>query len=171
MMDPVAILFDRPPHELVGVLQALAREGMLTDTPSADPSQLASAPSHPWVEALRAEPAPSLAHLAAMLADPVPATEGEIYLYARLVPSAEGGKKKMYFLGLSPSTLHEDRTLLQSVSYGYAWVEDKTILTYQGLWMMLAGRASTQDLAGPLFIFQEAGRQAARYAGLRTLAK
>ena len=69
------------------------------------------------------------------------------------------GNTKMYFLGLSPSTKHESLNLFQSFDYGGKWLYEKTMMTYGGLIEMFAGRASPKELAGPIFIFQEAGRQ------------
>lgn len=86
---------------------------------------------------------------------------------SRSLPGPDGKRTKMFYLGLSPATRHEDRSFVESFGYGYQWVKEKTELTYLGLWEMMAGHASTKDLAGPLFIFQEAGRQAAR--GLESL--
>ena len=80
----------------------------------------------------------------------------------KVIPRASSEPVKLYLLGLSPMMKHQDLSFSESIVFGWSWLYDKTYLTYDGLRQMFTGQASPKDLAGPIFIFQEAGRQVAK---------
>ncbi len=67
--------------------------------------------------------------------------------------------KKVYFLGISPYVEIVPVTGFSAFRYGWDWISIMTKQTYTGLWGMFRGQVSPNELAGPIFIFQEAGRQ------------
>ncbi len=70
----------------------------------------------------------------------------------------DGKDIKMYVIGIEPPT--EKLGLLAATKYGVLWTIDKTVLTYQGLWGMMSGQVSANEIAGPIFIFQVTKQQA-----------
>lgn len=72
-----------------------------------------------------------------------------------------GESQKAYVVGIGPKFHHIDVGPLRAVSLGAIWTYEHTVLTYKGLWGMLTGNVSPNDLAGPLFILDMAGEQSA----------
>ncbi|MCC6220843.1 MAG: RIP metalloprotease RseP [Deltaproteobacteria bacterium] len=65
-----------------------------------------------------------------------------------------------YLIGIGPSLLRHDATIGEATASGLIWIYGWTAKTLGGLWGMISGQVSPKELAGPIFIFQEAGRQA-----------
>ena len=77
----------------------------------------------------------------------------------KLVPTVTGEKKEIYMVGVGRRMYRVSSGPIEALKFGALWTMDKTILTYWGLWGMVSGKVSADDLAGPLFILDTAGKQ------------
>jgi regulator of sigma E protease len=77
------------------------------------------------------------------------------------------GKKTVYLVGIEPKVHRVPVSLSLAPVVGLRNAATLVARTYQVLWGMLSGAVSANDLAGPVFIFQAASKQAER--GLESL--
>jgi len=72
---------------------------------------------------------------------------------------SDGTSKKTHMIGIAASYRTVKTGLGDAVMAAGNWTYQMTKMTYVGLGQMVTGKASTDDLAGPIFILQEAGNQ------------
>ncbi len=70
-----------------------------------------------------------------------------------------GDTKNAFFIGVEPMLAHREVPLDRAVTISFLETYQRTIDTAEGIWRMLAGKISPEEIAGPIFIFQEANRQ------------
>lgn len=68
--------------------------------------------------------------------------------------------RESYKIGIMPDTHREPVSLGEAALYGTLHVAGIAEMTARGLWGMIRGAISPKNIAGPIFIFQEAGRNA-----------
>lgn len=78
------------------------------------------------------------------------------------IVAADGEKKDVFLIGIKPRTNRVRAGIGESFLAGVRWTAWVTSQTYVGLWGMLTGQVSAEDLAGPLFILDAAGEHAER---------
>ena len=71
-----------------------------------------------------------------------------------------GGEKNLYLIGINRQTTRIQSDIFQAIEIGFSWTYETTKLTLTGLLGMLKGNVSKNDLAGPIFIFEEVGQRA-----------
>jgi regulator of sigma E protease len=71
-----------------------------------------------------------------------------------------GEKQKVFLIGIAQQTIIEPVPLSETLTSAASWTYGATMGTYEGLWGMVTGKVSPDELAGPLFIFDAAGKQA-----------
>lgn len=76
--------------------------------------------------------------------------------------SLTGQKIPVYRTGIGPSLVRESVSFAGAVEFGFLWTYDKAAATLMGLGGMFMGHASTSELAGPKFIFDQAAKHAKR---------
>ncbi|MCC6931729.1 MAG: RIP metalloprotease RseP [Deltaproteobacteria bacterium] len=71
-------------------------------------------------------------------------------------------KESFYFIGIKRKELFDRKfiPLMEVPVSAFNRTVFFTAKTYYGLWQMVTGQVSSRNLAGPIFIFKEAGRQA-----------
>ncbi|MBP9837486.1 MAG: site-2 protease family protein [Proteobacteria bacterium] len=81
---------------------------------------------------------------------------------AKTVSTITGEKKTYYMLGISPSDkiFHKDSDFINAIKIGFIWTLDKALLSYEGIWGMIGGKISTDEIAGPIYILQTTGHKA-----------
>lgn len=75
-------------------------------------------------------------------------------------PSLDGSNAPVYMVGIKGKSAHKDVGLGVAVYDSIMWTVNVSALTYHGLWLMITGSISPKEIAGPVFIFQEANRKA-----------
>ena len=78
----------------------------------------------------------------------------------RSMPFPSGDIKKLYLIGIGPEIIYEPVGLSESIKLGTFGCYSYVLATYDSLVGMIAGRISTDELAGPIRIFQVAGKKA-----------
>ncbi len=73
-----------------------------------------------------------------------------------------GQKIAVYRTGIGPSLVREQVDFTGAVEFGFLWAYDKAAATLMGIGGMFMGHASTSELAGPKFIFDQAAKHAKR---------
>ena len=73
-----------------------------------------------------------------------------------------GKKFSVFRTGIGPSLVREEVGFLGAVEFGFLWTYDKAAATLLGISGMFMGHASTSELAGPKFIFDQAAKHAKR---------
>ena len=74
--------------------------------------------------------------------------------------SDDGKNVKSFLIGIKPTFESISPTFIDSIGIGIHWTYAVSLRTYEGLWGMFVGEVSPKDLAGPLFIFDAASKQA-----------
>lgn len=71
-------------------------------------------------------------------------------------------RKNVYFLGITPLERYEHRSMsiFEAAKYSFLVTRDNTIEIYSGIWSMIRGKISSDELAGPLYIVKAAGHHA-----------
>ncbi|MCC6953691.1 MAG: site-2 protease family protein, partial [Deltaproteobacteria bacterium] len=77
------------------------------------------------------------------------------------------GTKFVHRIGIEPAFVSQPVTVKDAFGHAWFWTWNTTKQTYEGLWGMVAGHVSPEDLAGPLFIFDAASQYAKK--GLQKL--
>lgn len=85
--------------------------------------------------------------------------DGEVQI--SVTPKEEQAQgQKTFIVGIMPKTdmkgVGVGDAFISSLKGNYNWIS----MTFQGLWGMIRGQVSHKDLAGPIFIFSQAGEQA-----------
>lgn len=75
-------------------------------------------------------------------------------------PSLDGNQAPVYMVGIKGKSAHKDVGLGVAAYDSGLWTVNVSALTYHGLWLMITGSISPKEIAGPVFIFQEANRKA-----------
>ena len=73
-----------------------------------------------------------------------------------------GQKIPVFRTGIGPSLVREAVSFAGAVEFGFLWTYDKAAATLMGIGGMFMGHASTSELAGPKFIFDQAAKHAKR---------
>jgi regulator of sigma E protease len=78
--------------------------------------------------------------------------------------STAGGQKSAYFLGITPveTVNHNPVSVLRAAGDAVEMTYENTLMIYYGIWSMIRGKVSTDELAGPLYIMKAAGHHAER---------
>ncbi len=76
------------------------------------------------------------------------------------IPSISGDVKSGYRIGIESTASHRAASAVQAAKVGVIWTVNRSLETCIGLWSMVRGYISPEELAGPLFIFGETSRQA-----------
>lgn len=90
---------------------------------------------------------------------------GEAVIPMKVVPKVkevrypDGTTKKAHMIGIAASYKTVKTSIGDAFMAAGNWTYQMTKMTYVGLGQMVSGKASTDDLAGPIFILQEAGNQ------------
>ena len=71
-----------------------------------------------------------------------------------------GKTEKVYLIGVIRSFEKRPASLIESIEMGAKWTAISSYHTLVGIFGMLFGKVSSDELAGPIFIFKEANRQA-----------
>jgi len=80
----------------------------------------------------------------------------------RRINDPEQGMRDVYLIGIGPSFDRKEVGLVRAAEVGVKWTGYATYRVVVDLWGLITGRVSTDELAGPLFILEEAGRRAKR---------
>lgn len=78
----------------------------------------------------------------------------------REIRTLRGEKKPVYLIGIQQKTERRSAALTTAAKVGVLWTYHQAYLTYAGLWGMVSGVVAPSELAGPLFIFNAAGKEA-----------
>lgn len=76
------------------------------------------------------------------------------------IAGPDGRQETVYLIGIGPSFGHKPVPVTRAAEIAAKWTWHATARTCEGLVGMLSGVISPKELAGPLFIFGEANRQA-----------
>lgn len=77
------------------------------------------------------------------------------------IQNMDGSKEEAYLINVRPVLVHNtDISMFESLSSAGIWTKRMTVNMYSGLWALFSGRASPDDLRGPLFILDVAGKRA-----------
>jgi regulator of sigma E protease len=82
----------------------------------------------------------------------------EITPTAKLVPNPDGSKTERFMVGIGPSSETVKHGLLAASVMSVRWTWSRIELICSGLWGMIQGKGSADDLAGPQFILETAGK-------------
>lgn len=74
--------------------------------------------------------------------------------------SIKGEESKAFFIGINRKSTRVESSFTEAVKIGFLWTYDTTKLTLGGIWDMIKGKGSKNDLAGPIFIFEAVGERA-----------
>lgn len=80
----------------------------------------------------------------------------------KVVKTFTGEEKKYYLLGVGPSEEFETKpaSILRAAEISFIWTYDKAYLNYKGIWGMITGKVSTDQIAGPIYIVKLTGSKA-----------
>lgn len=84
----------------------------------------------------------------------------DVYPQKKELPTRTGNHEEVYLIGIEHTTYREAAGALRALEVGGLWSLTVAERTYAGLWGMVTGAVSAKDLAGPIFIFDAAGKQA-----------
>lgn len=74
------------------------------------------------------------------------------------IPGSNG--KRLFLIGIEQERVRTKLGVVDSLWFGGIWTYHATVRTYEGLWGMIKGAISPKELAGPIFIFGAASKQA-----------
>ncbi len=80
----------------------------------------------------------------------------------KIVKTFAGEEEKHYLLGVGPLEEYETKpaSISRAALISFIWTYDKAYLNYKGIWGMITGKVSTDQIAGPLYIVKLTGNKA-----------
>ena len=76
------------------------------------------------------------------------------------VNNPAGGSKEVFLIGVTPATETRAIGFVDALEHGVLWTYTASARTLEGIGGMLFGNISPKELAGPIFIFDAASKQA-----------
>ena len=78
------------------------------------------------------------------------------------LPTASGEKVEVFLVGISPKIIETKVSLFRAIELGFIGSKNITVMICQGLWGMISGKISADEIGGPILILEVAGEQAAK---------